>query len=553
MAEREKILNFIRNRIENIDYKDLIVDLAGKLISINNCPDQPLQEIKANEKKCFSVIKEAINSFDSNITVEERPINPKIEKHPFYTNPYYTADERHTKGLPAEIVYKDRFNLFAIKKSKNVSSAARPLILNAHIDTVAPFVPFKIEDETIYGRGACDDKGLVVMLLASIKLLKELEELFGQIIRQDIVYQFVIEEETGGNGTLSACMDDGRFKGYEVIVCEATELRPHPANRGAVWFKIKIDKKKLPSAEKALPFIIKELSKLDQKLREETNLELFPKEFIQLNIGTLNSFGKHPSAVNDYVEFRIKGIDKRSLIERIDEGLKEYTKHYTDRLLTGELLQHYSLEEDGASIILKVFGISGHMSTLLERDNAIFKAGYMLSNLIDKDGINSSHIEISIGSGKNENNTKNPDKIVITGGIGFSPAHNIPSLKARLDSTIKRVLESLQIDPKLAEEAVEITADMLHNEAYQSPLDCPAMEAFKWAFNIKGIKWDKPIAFRASCDARIYAHAGYNTVTFGPGRLIYAHAPDERITVKELISGLEILILTVLRLTNPEL
>ncbi len=536
---KKEITEFITERANSNEYRNFIIELAQKTININNTPDQPLAQIVESEHKCFSILENTIKDFAEDIILERNPIRFEIANHPYYTNPYYTADKTHPKGLPVEIVYKDRFNLFAIYRPERIDDKASPTILNAHIDTVAPFIPFKFENDTIFGRGACDDKGLVIMLIASLRLIKEAERKFGKLINQELVYQFVIEEETGGNGSLSASMDK-RFKGYEVIVCEATELKPHPANRGAMWFKLVIDKSKLPSAEKFLPFILKSLAKEGQKLREETNLELFPKEFIQINFGTLNEFGKHPSAINDYVEFKIANIDKKTLSEKLEKGLKEYTEDYKDRIATNELKTHYEIKEN-SDLTLKIFGIGGHMSALLLRDNAMIKAGYILSALLS----DTPQCSIKI-AGKSE------EQITITGGVGFSPAHKMTDLQDRLKKVVKNTIEEVGKDLNINTntDCFTMTFDMLHNEAYQSPTDCPAMNAFKWVYDTRGLKWEKPIAFRASCDARIYANAGHNTVTFGPGALTYAHAPNEQITIKDLTKGIELITLTTIKLTG---
>ena len=48
--------------------------------------------------------------------------------------------------------------------------------------------------------------------------------------------QWVIEEEVGGNGALAAIREGHRADG--VVVLEPTDLQIHPANRGAIWFRV---------------------------------------------------------------------------------------------------------------------------------------------------------------------------------------------------------------------------------------------------------------------------------------------------------------------------
>src|SRR5688500_11498523 len=48
----------------------------------------------------------------------------------------------------------DRFNVVAFAGQPKV-------VLTTHIDTVPPYIPFHEDGEYLYGRGACDAKGIV--------------------------------------------------------------------------------------------------------------------------------------------------------------------------------------------------------------------------------------------------------------------------------------------------------------------------------------------------------------------------------------------------------
>ena len=79
-------------------------------------------------------------------------------------------------------VKKDRFNLYASFSEKPA------VILTTHMDTVAPFIPSRIENEIVYGRGACDAKGIIAaMIYAVLNLEKEFQENVGLL--------FVVGEE----------------------------------------------------------------------------------------------------------------------------------------------------------------------------------------------------------------------------------------------------------------------------------------------------------------------------------------------------------------------
>ncbi len=546
----EGIADFIKTAAHSDEYREFMLSLAKRIIDINNTPDQPLHQIAENENKVFDILKEAVGSFvDNKVSIELVPIDPKISEHPYYTNPYYTADEQHPNGLPADAVYKNRFNMFTIVNPQKELSKGKPVILNAHIDTVAPFFPCTIDDEYLRGRGACDDKGLVIMLTASMKILADAEKKFGAIPSQQRVYQFVIEEETGGNGSLSADTDE-RFAGWETIVCEATELIPHPANRGAMWFKLEMQTDETNTLD-IIPFVILELTAEGRKLREETNLDLFPKEYVQVNLGTLNSFGRHPSAVNDYLAFNLsasKNLSADDIQKLIEIGVKKYCEIYGDKT-NDELKQHYQLSQSADGFKLEIFGLGGHMSALLLRDNALTKAGFILSELII--GLAKRGIKLNITCDEKD---FNPHKLELTGGVGFTPVHKMAALQERLKDAVRRGIKkhNEMLQANVADDIFKLTCDMLHNEAYASPADCPSMKAFRWAYCKKQMDFPKPIAFRASCDARIYANNGHNTITFGPGTLKDAHSDDEKLSIEQLQKGLELITLTTLSLITGE-
>jgi acetylornithine deacetylase len=61
-----------------------------------------------------------------------------------------------------------------------------------------------------------DCKGQVVTILAALHALREARV----TLNNDLIVQFVVEEEVGGNGALAAILDGPRADG--VVVLEAT-------------------------------------------------------------------------------------------------------------------------------------------------------------------------------------------------------------------------------------------------------------------------------------------------------------------------------------------
>jgi acetylornithine deacetylase len=92
-------------------------------------------------------------------------------------------------------VTQNTFNVFAHRGNSNP-----PLILNSHLDTVPPFIPFSEDEDNIYGRGACDAKGQIVALVfAAQEMMAE-----GSLNPNDIGLLFTTQEETTSLGMITA-------------------------------------------------------------------------------------------------------------------------------------------------------------------------------------------------------------------------------------------------------------------------------------------------------------------------------------------------------------
>src|SRR6202166_4903443 len=61
-------------------------------------------------------------------------------------------------------VEPDRFNVIAYWGQPVVT-------LSTHMDTVPPFFPSREDEETIWGRGACDAKGIIAAMMAPVRWL----------------------------------------------------------------------------------------------------------------------------------------------------------------------------------------------------------------------------------------------------------------------------------------------------------------------------------------------------------------------------------------------
>jgi acetylornithine deacetylase len=133
--------------------------------------------------------------------------------------------------------YDDISNLYA--KIKGTGSG-KTIVFNTHVDVVPPspdqdkaFSPYS-EKGIIFGRGACDAKGQVASLFALINNIKSKNLKF----KGDLIFNFVIEEECGGNGSLA--MVRKGIRADAAIVMEPSDLCVIPSVRGAVWFEMHV-------------------------------------------------------------------------------------------------------------------------------------------------------------------------------------------------------------------------------------------------------------------------------------------------------------------------
>ena len=116
------------------------------------------------------------------------------------------------------------------------SSRKTRICFTSHIDTVPPHIPLSVSEdgETIWGRGACDDKGpLAAQIEAAEELRREkrISESGG-----DVSFLFVVGEEKGGPGMIAA--NDMGLSWEAVIFGEPTEGKLGVGHKGHLVFEL---------------------------------------------------------------------------------------------------------------------------------------------------------------------------------------------------------------------------------------------------------------------------------------------------------------------------
>ncbi len=192
--------------------------------------------------------------------------------------------------------------------------------LSTHLDTVPPFIPSREDAEFIWGRGACDVKGIIAaMICAAEKLLEEGVRNFALL--------FVVGEEKNSAGAFHAARHPrgSRF----LINGEPTENRLAIGSKGALRYELRASGRMAHSAypelgESAIEKLLDALARV-RAIPLPQDPVLGP---CTLNIGQISG-GRAPNVIPDHAEaslmFRLVGDPEplREAVARAVEGLAE--------------------------------------------------------------------------------------------------------------------------------------------------------------------------------------------------------------------------------------
>jgi acetylornithine deacetylase len=251
------------------------------------------QSTRGNEAGAQAVIIEKCREMGLELDIWE------IGKDELPAHPLFCSDRRDFSGNP---------NVVGVWKG---TGGGRSIILNGHIDVVPEgsrddwkYDPYggHIKDGRLYGRGATDMKGGTVSLLLALESLIA----SGKKLKGDVIFQSVIEEESGGAGTLAAVIRG--YKADGAIIPEPTNMKLFPKQQGSMWFRITVKGRAahggtryegVSAIEKAIT-VIATLQELEKKRNERITDPLYKgiPIPIPINIGKISS-GEWPSSVPD--------------------------------------------------------------------------------------------------------------------------------------------------------------------------------------------------------------------------------------------------------------
>jgi acetylornithine deacetylase len=287
--------------------------------------------IQGNEADAQKLVADKLAAMGLEVDMWE-PGGEELIHHPYFCSP--------------RTVFSGSPNVVGIWRGEG---GGKSLILNGHIDVVPsgdreqweddPFSG-KIEDGKMYGRGVTDMKGGNIAMLYAVECLKQL----GIQLKGDVIFQSVVEEESGGSGTLAAILRG--YKADATLIPEPTGMKIFPKQQGSMWFRIKVKGRSahggtryegVSAIEKSM-LVVDAVRKLETERNEKISDPLYQNIPIPIpiNIGSIRG-GEWPSSVPDLVELQGRmGVApeeemedaKRAMVEALssleDDWLKEH-------------------------------------------------------------------------------------------------------------------------------------------------------------------------------------------------------------------------------------
>lgn len=287
MVSRNEVISYTEEK------QDRLLTLLSDLVA------EP--SVSGHEKAAQNVVADELESLGLDVDVWEPDVG-NLRDHPGYfdTNTY------------EEYGYEDRPNVAATLEGR---SDGRSLVLGGHIDVVSvneenwTYEPWEatIDDNRLYGRGACDMKGGVAANIFAVEVLRDL----GVELDGDVIVESTIDEEAGGTGGALSALE----RGYQPDAAIITEPYHVPnigvASAGAMYFEISVPGKAAHAAHgfagvNAINKATKIVEALDELDKDRKARISFPPavnqypdaegEVTNLNVGIFDS-GDWPSTV----------------------------------------------------------------------------------------------------------------------------------------------------------------------------------------------------------------------------------------------------------------
>jgi acetylornithine deacetylase len=219
---------------------------------------------------------------------------------------------RHGYSTHKMPVAHERFNVIA-----TIDDHPPEIIFSTHMDTVPPFIHSSEDDDNVYGRGACDAKGIIAAQIAACQRLRKEGAAVGML--------FLVGEERDAIGAKTA--NNSPLPCRFLITGEPTENKIAVASKGSLRVLLTASGRMAHSAypelgESAIEKLLTALERV-RTMELPHNPEVGP---CTLNIGIIEG-GRAPNVIPDHASaelfYRLVGSSEtlRAQITEQVEGL----------------------------------------------------------------------------------------------------------------------------------------------------------------------------------------------------------------------------------------
>jgi acetylornithine deacetylase len=226
----------------------------------------------------------------------------------------FAVEKMHVASKGEDGAATDRFNVFA-----GVPGETPEVVFSTHIDTVPPYFGSSEDEENIYGRGACDAKGIIAAQIAAAERLR------AGGVRAGLLFLVGEERDSAGAKVANLQPRGSRF----LINGEPTDNRLAIASKGALRAVVRATGRLAHSAYPELGESA--IHKLIEALHRVLEVPLPVVEDVgasTLNVGLIEG-GRATNVIADVAEaqmlVRLVGpsAETRAALERAVAGLAE--------------------------------------------------------------------------------------------------------------------------------------------------------------------------------------------------------------------------------------
>jgi acetylornithine deacetylase len=303
-----------------INHKNQIVEFLQSIVQ------EP--SVQGNESAAQKIIANKLTTLGLKVD-EWIPDGEELVKHPYFCS--------------TRTSFSESPNVVGIWEG---TGNGKSIILNGHVDVVPigdlnqweedPFSGV-IKDGKMYGRGVTDMKGGQAAMIYAIECLKSLSV----SLKGTVIFQSVIEEESGGAGTLASIL-----RGYTAdaaIIPEPSGMKIFPKQQGSAWFRIKVKGRSahggtryegISAIDKTM-LVLQEIARLEERRNQRIKDPLYDNTPIPIpiNVGIIKG-GEWPSSVPDEVEVEGRvGIAPNEEMEHAKQELESVIMNIQDKWL----------------------------------------------------------------------------------------------------------------------------------------------------------------------------------------------------------------------------